>query len=107
MEEAVLVTLEGLEEAIEDREEPPIFFEDKQGTLVVLGSNSGIGAGGKESRGSGGGDELKKSHPEPSDFEGEEEDEEDKEDKEMADPNLEWMTQGPLALSAVLHKMTK
>jgi len=25
----------------------------------------------------------------------------------MADPNLEWMNQGPLALSVVLHKMMK
>lgn len=25
----------------------------------------------------------------------------------MADPNLEWMTQGPLALPNVLHKMPK
>lgn len=29
VEEAVLTSLEGLEEAIEDGEEPPIFFEDE------------------------------------------------------------------------------
>lgn len=37
MEEAVLATLDGWEEGIEYGEEPPIFFEDEQGTLVVLG----------------------------------------------------------------------
>ena len=53
VEEAVLATLEGLEEAIEDGEEPPIFYEDGHCTLVVLGSNSGIGGRGEGSGGSG------------------------------------------------------
>jgi len=34
--------------------------------------------------------------------------EEDKEEEEdMADQNLEWMTQGPLALPSALHKMPR
>ena len=41
---------------------------------------------------------------EPSVFEREEEDEEE---EEMTNPNLEWMSQGPLALPAVLHKIPK
>ncbi len=41
---------------------------------------------------------------EPSHFEREEEEEEE---EEMVDPNLEWMTQGPLPLQGVFHKMTK
>ena len=49
VEEAVLATLEGLEEAIEDREEPPIFLKEKQVTLVILGSKSSIGGGGEGS----------------------------------------------------------
>jgi len=93
-----------LEESIEVGEEPPIFFEDKQGTLVILGSNFGIGGRGEGSERGGGRDELTDSNPEPTDSEGEEEDEEE---EEMADPNLEWMTQGPLALPVVLHKMPK
>jgi len=95
MEEAILAMLEGLEEAIEDGEEPPIFLEDEQGTLVILGSNSSIGGKGEGSRGGGCGDKPTNSDLEPSDSEGEEEDEED---EEMADPNLKWMTRGPLAL---------
>ena len=38
-----------------------------------------------------------------SDSEGEEE----YKDEEVANPNLEWMTQGPLALLGSLHKMPK
>ena len=104
VEEEVLAILEGLEEFIEDSEEAPIFFEDTEGTLVVLGSNAYIEGRGEGSRGSEGRDEPTDSDPEPLDSEGEEEDEED---KEMANLNLEWMTQGPLALPAVLHKITK
>lgn len=76
-------------------------------TLVVLGSNSSIRGGGEDIGGNGGRDELTDSNPEPSDSKGEEEDEEDKDDEEMADPNIEWMTQGSLALPDVLHKMPK
>ena len=39
--------LEGLEEDIEDGEETPIFLEDEQGNLVILGSKSSIGGGGE------------------------------------------------------------
>lgn len=52
MEEAVFATLEGLEEDIEDGEEPSILLEEKQGTLVILGLNSSIGGKG-EVRGGG------------------------------------------------------
>lgn len=107
MEEAVLATLKGLEEVVDVREEPPIFFEDKQGTLVVLGLNFGVRGGGEGSGGSGGRDEPTDSDPEPSDSEGEEEDEEDQEDEEMANANIEWMNWGPLALTDALHKMPK
>jgi len=44
-----LLLFEGLEEAIEDREEPPTFFENEQGMLVALGSKSDIGSGGEGS----------------------------------------------------------
>jgi len=94
--------LKGLEEAIEDGEEPLILLQDEQGTLMILGSNSVIGDEGR--------DEPIDSNLEVLDSEGEEEDEEDeegKEDEEMADPNLEWMNQGLLALRVVLHKMPK
>ena len=86
--------LEGIEESIEDWEEPPIFWQGEQGTLLRLGSNSSIG----------GRDEPIETKPKPLDSEGEEEDEEE---EGMDDPNLEWVTQGPLALSVILHKMSK
>lgn len=57
--------------------------------------------------GNGGGrcrDEPIESEPKPSDSEREEE---DGEEEEMTDAKLEWMTQGPLALSVFLHKMLK
>lgn len=65
MVEAVLATLECLQEAIEDGEEPPMLFEDEQVTLVVLGSNSSIGGRVEGSRGSGGRDEPIDSDLEP------------------------------------------
>ena len=91
-------------EAIEEVEEPPVFRQGEQDTLVILESNSSIGGEGEGNRGSGGGDEPTDSNPEPSNSEGEEEYEED---EEMANPNLEWMTQGPLALLDVMQKMRK
>ena len=51
MKEAVLVTLEGLAEAIEDGEELPVFQQGKQDTLVILESDSGIGGGGEGGKG--------------------------------------------------------
>lgn len=79
--EAVLATLEVLAKAIENREEPPVFQQGEQDTLVILGSDSGIGGGGKD---------------EPTDSETErldsKEEEEDEEEEDMADQNLEWMT---------------
>ena len=36
-----------------------------------------------------------------------EEDEEEEENEEMANLNLEWMSQGPFALLVVLRKMSK
>ena len=89
MEQAVLAMLEGLKEVIEEGEEPPIFLQDQQATLVILGSNSGIGGRGEGRGESGGRDEPTYSDSKPSYSEGEEE---DKEDEEMADPSLEWMT---------------
>jgi len=70
---------------------------------VILGSGSGTGDGGEGSGGGRGGDEPTDSEPEPSNYE----EEEDKEEEDMADQNLEWMTQGPLALSGALHMMPK
>ena len=49
MEEAVLATLKGLVEAIEDGEEPLVFLQGEQDTLVILGSGSGIGGRGEDS----------------------------------------------------------
>ena len=71
---------------------------------MILGPDYGVGDGGAGIGGGGGGDEPTDSEPKPSDSEREEEDEEE---EEMADPNLEWMTQGPLALPGALHKMPK
>jgi len=55
--EVIIATLEGLAEAIEDKEEPPLFRQGERDTLVILGSNSGTGGGGEGSRGGGGVDE--------------------------------------------------
>ena len=90
VEEAVLATLEGLGEAIEDENKSPILRQSEQGTLVVLGLDLGIGGGGEGRGGGGGGDGPMELESDTSDFEGEEE---YKEDGEMVDPNLEWMTQ--------------
>jgi len=57
VEEAVLATLEGLAEAIEDRGEPMVFSQGKQDTLMILGSDSIIGGRGEGSRGARGIDE--------------------------------------------------
>ena len=51
MEEAVLSTLEGLEETIKDEEEPLVFQLGEQVTLVILGSDSGIGGEGEGIKG--------------------------------------------------------
>lgn len=104
MEEVVLATLEGLEEAIEDGEEPLVFQQGEQDTLVILGSDFGTRGGGEGSRGGGGRDKPTDSESESSNSERGEEDEEE---EELADPNLEWMIEGPLALPVVLHKMQK
>jgi len=71
---------------------------------MILGLESGIGGGGEGSGGGRGGDEPTELELKPSDFE---EEEEDKEEVDMADQNMEWMTQGPLALLGALHKMLK
>jgi len=81
VEEETLATLEGLEEAIEDKKEPPIFRQGEQGTLVILGSDFGVGGRGR--------DEPTDLESKPSDSKGEEENEED---EQMADQNLEWIT---------------
>lgn len=104
MEEEVLATLEGLAEVIGNGEEPLVFWQYEQDTLVILRLDSGIGGGGEGSGGGGDGDKLTKLESEPSDSEREEEDEVE---EDMVDPNLEWMTQGPLALLVFLHKMSK
>ena len=82
VEEAILATLKGRAEAIEDGEEPLVFRQGEQGTLVILRLDSGTGDGREGREGGRGGDKPTDSEPEPSDFEREEED----------DPNLEWMT---------------
>ena len=46
VEEAVLATLEGLAKAIEEGEEPLVFWQGEQDTLVILGSDSGARGGG-------------------------------------------------------------
>ena len=65
MEEAVLATLEGLSEAIENREEPLVFQEGEWDTLMIFGSDSNIGGGGEGSEGGGGGDKPTDSKSEP------------------------------------------
>lgn len=104
MKEAVLDKLKGMIEAIEDGEEPMVFQQGEQDTLVILGSDSSTWGRGEGNRGGRGGDKPTNSEPESSDSKREEE---DKEEEDMADPNLEWMTQAPLVLPAILHKMSK
>lgn len=102
MEEEIIATLEGLAEAIENREEPLVFQQGEQHTFMILGSDFGIGRGGKGSGGGESGYELVDSQLEPLDSK---EEEEDKEEEDMAEQNLEWMSQGPLALSGAFHRM--
>ena len=71
---------------------------------MILASDSSTKGEGEGSGGAGGGDEPIDSESEASDSEREEE---HKEEEEMAQPNLEWMTQGPLPLLDFLHKMLK
>lgn len=87
MEEAVLSTLEGLVEVVENREEPSVFRQGEQDTLIILGIDSGTWGRGEGRWGGGGRDEPTNSEPEPLDYE---EEEEDKEEEDMADQNLEW-----------------
>ena len=84
MEDVVLSTLEGLVEAIEDWEEPLVFLQGKQDTLVILGLKSGTGGGGEGNGGGGGEDKPTEWESEPSGSE-----EEDEEEEDMVDPNLE------------------
>lgn len=104
MEEEILSTIEGVEKVIKDREYSPIFWQGEQDTLVLLGSNSGTRGRGESSGGGRGIDEPIDLELEPSYSEREEEDEGE---EEMAVPNVEWMTQGPLALLTILYKMPK
>jgi len=67
---------------------------------VILGPDSNSKGKGEGSGGVGGGDEPMESKPEPSESKREEDNEEE---EGMDDPNLEWMTEGPLALLVVLH----
>lgn len=69
--------------------------------LLGSGSIGGEGIGGGGGRG---GDEPTDSYIEPLDLE---EEEEDEEEYNMVDQNLEWITQGPLALLGVLHKISR
>ena len=71
---------------------------------MISRSDFGVGGRGEGNEGGKGGGKPTDSELETSDFEGEEEYEED---EQTTDPNLEWMTQGPLALPNVLHNMPK
>jgi len=71
---------------------------------MILGSHSGTRGEGEGSGGGGGSDDQIESKSKPSYLEEEEEDEE-KED--MANQNMEWMIQGPLALIGSLQKVLK
>ena len=54
VEEVVLAMLEGLPEAIENEEEPPVFRQGEHDTLVILGSDTGTRSR-REGNGGGGG----------------------------------------------------
>ena len=54
MEEAILATLEGLAEAVENKEEPIVFQQEERDTLMILGSDF-CTRGGGEGNGGGGG----------------------------------------------------
>lgn len=71
---------------------------------MILGSDSVTGGRGEGSGGGRGGDGPIDSDLESSDSK---EEEEDEEEEDTADQNLEWMTQGLLALSDALHRMPK
>jgi len=58
MEEAVVATLEGIVEAFEYGEEPLVFWQGEQDSLVILGSNSGTRGGAEVKKGGEGRDEL-------------------------------------------------
>jgi len=70
---------------------------------VILDLGSSTTSRGEGNRGGGGKDEPTDSESKLSDCEEEDEEEE----KDMADQNLEWMTQGPLVLLGDLYKMPK
>lgn len=83
VEEVILATLEGLAEAVENKEEPPFFLEGEEVKNLLLGLGSGRGnAGGRC------GDKPTNFEVEPLDLE---EEEEDEEEDNMVDKNLEWM----------------
>lgn len=67
VEEEVLTTFEGLVEAFEDGEEPMVFQQGKEDTLLTLGLNSGIGGRGEGSGGGRGRDEPMELESESSD----------------------------------------
>lgn len=71
---------------------------------MIFGSDSSIGGGGEGSRGGIGRDKPIGLEPEPSDSK---EGDEDEVKEDMANQNMEWMTQGPLVLLGDLHKMMK
>lgn len=75
MEEAILATLEGMIEAIENGEEPMVFQNRQQDTPVILISYSSTRGRVGGSKGGRGGDEPTESEPEPSYSKEEEEDE--------------------------------
>lgn len=103
MKEVVLATLEGLEEVVKDKEEPSVFWQGEWDTLIILGSDSGIGGVGEGSRGGWDGDKPTDLELGPLDSKEEEDDEEE----EMANKNLELITQGQLAFPGALHNMPK
>lgn len=92
LDDVVLVTLEELVDSVEKQEEPPLFHGgDEENILLSDTTFSGTS-----------GEEEEEEETSNSDKE-----EEDSEEEDMVDQNMDWMTQGLLALSGVLHKMPR
>lgn len=94
IKDMVLTTHEELVQTAESARKPnhPPSFNGGEGYNVVLSYDTFFGLGGDEEEEEGPSDSKEK---------------EDHKDDDMAYQDLDWMTQGPLSLLGVLHKMSR